>query len=72
LYLAVLIDLYSRRLAGWAMSERIGHGAGDVGAQHGARAAQTGARPDSSHRSRQQYASHEYRRRCAISALSAA
>ena len=35
LYLAVILDLYSRRVIGWAVSNRMKTGSGDPGAGHG-------------------------------------
>jgi putative transposase len=62
LYLAVLIDLYSRRVVGWAMSERIDTALA-MGALNMALAQRKPARGLTHHTDRGcQYASHEYRR----------
>ena len=42
LYLAVVVDVFSRRVVGWAMAGRLAHGAGDRGAGDGRAAAATG------------------------------
>jgi putative transposase len=62
LYLAVLIDLYSRRVVGWAMSERIDTALA-MGALNMALAQRKPQRGLVHHTDRGcQYASHEYRR----------
>ena len=62
LYLAVLIDLYSRRVVGWAMSERIDTALA-MGALNMALARRKTRRGLIHHTDRGcQYASHEYRR----------
>jgi transposase InsO family protein len=62
LYLAVLIDLYSRRVVGWAMSERIDTALA-MGALNMALARRKPRRGLTHHTDRGcQYASHEYRR----------
>jgi transposase InsO family protein len=62
LYLAVLIDLYSRRVVGWAMSERIDTALA-MGALNMALARRNPPRGLIHHTDRGcQYASHEYRR----------
>jgi putative transposase len=62
LYLAVLIDLYSRRVVGWAMSERIDTALA-MGALNMALARRNPRRGLIHHTDRGcQYASHEYRR----------
>jgi len=62
LYLAVLIDLYSRRVVGWAMSERIDTALA-MGALNMALARRKPRRGLVHHTDRGcQYASHEYRR----------
>ena len=62
LYLAVLIDLYSRRVVGWAMSERIDTALA-MGALNMALARRKPQRGLIHHTDRGcQYASHEYRR----------
>lgn len=62
LYLAVLIDLYSRRVVGWAMSERIDTALA-MSALNMALVQRRPARGLTHHTDRgSQYASHEYRR----------
>ena len=60
LYLAVILDLFSRRVVGWALSERLDTAARPGGAGDGADAA-TAAGGLLHHSDRgSQYASHEY------------
>ena len=47
LYLAVVIDLFARRVVGWATSDRLHKGTGIVGSAPGHRRAASGRRPHS-------------------------